>query len=154
MKRVFVEGKPDLALVKALGVSRQEASMAGNKGKVCHIARKNPPAVGLVDEDPDEELPGYLRDLKKEDLGQNLLLYRDAKNGNKIIALCPRLEEWLLKVCKQDGVKLGDFFLPDKPVELHKEWPRHLPKLEKLVAHLLELKNPALLLLQLHLLEK
>lgn len=151
---MFVEGKPDLVLVKALGVSRQESSMAGNRGKVCHITKKNPPAVGLVDEDPGEELPGYLRNLKKVDIGQNLLLYRDAKNGNKIVVLCPRLEEWLLKICKQAGLKMGDFFLPDKPEDLHKEWPRHLPKLEKLVVHLLELKNPALLLLQSHLLEK
>lgn len=87
MKRVFVEGKPDLALVKALGVSRQEASMAGNKGKVCHIAKKNPPAVGLVDEDPDEELPGYLRDLEKKTWVKTCSCIGMSKMGIKL-SLC------------------------------------------------------------------
>lgn len=78
---MFVEGKSDLVLVKSLGIRRQEISIAGNKGRVCYIIRKNSPSVGLVDEDPGEELPSYLRGLKKQVLDQNLLLYIDIKNG-------------------------------------------------------------------------
>ncbi len=163
MRKVFVEGKTDFAFVRALGISRKNARALGSKGDVCNYFAKHREVVGLLDEDPDETPSKYLRNLEKEkeELQHDLLLYEDSKNTNKIIALRPRLEEWLIKVCKDAGLKMNDpndpkyeLKLPNKPKELHDFLPQHPEQLGTLVTHLLELKNPALLLLQSHLLEK
>ena len=161
MSKVFLEGKTDFAFVRALGISRKNARVLDSKGEVCNYLAKHSEVIGLVDEDPGYTPSKYLQKLQKEELEHDLLLYLDSKNNNKIIALRPRLEEWLIKVCKKAGVKMNDpnnpkyeLKLPNRPKELHDFLPQHLGQLEKLVAHLLELKNPALLLLQSHLLEK
>lgn len=154
MSKVFVEGKTDFAFVRALGISPKNARVLDSKGEVCNYFAKHSEAIGLVDEDPAETPSKYLQKLKKEELQYNLLLYRDSKNNNKIIALRPRLEEWLIKICKESELKMSDFKLPEKSKELHDFLPQHPELLEKLIARLLELKNPALLLLQSHLSKK
>lgn len=151
MSKVFVEGKTDFAFVRALGIVRKNARVLDSKGEVCNYLAKHSEVIGLVDEDPGDTPSKYLQKLKKEALGNDLLLYRDSKNRNKIIALRPRLEEWLIKVCKNAGVDMNDYRLPEKPKELHDFLPQHTEQLEKIVQYLLEIKNPAILLLQSHL---
>jgi len=154
MKRIFVEGKSDFPFVRALNVPKKDIQKLGGKGRVCNHIETISGATGLVDEDPDEIPQEYLQRLPVKELEHDLLLYLDNRKNNKFIALRPRLEEWLIKVCKNAGVKMSDFKLPEKPKELHGFLPQHPEHLEKLVRHLLELKNPALLFLQSHLLEK
>ena len=154
MRKVFLEGKTDFVFVRALGIPRKNARVLDSKGEVCNYLAKHSEAIGLVDEDPGDTPSKYLQKLKMTDLEHALLLYQDTKNNNKVVALRPRLEEWLLRICKQSGVKMSEFNLPDKPKELHYFLPQHPEHLEKLIRHLLELKSPALLLLQSHLLEK
>ena len=38
---IYVECKPDLVLVKALGIPKKQIVHAGNKAKVCNILRRN-----------------------------------------------------------------------------------------------------------------
>ncbi len=161
MKRIFVEGKSDFPLVRALDIPKKDIQKLGGKGKVCNHIEGISGATGLIDEDPDEIPHKYLQKLRPKELEHDLLIYLDNRKKNKFIALRPRLEEWLIKVCEHAGVKMNDpsnpkyeLKLPNRPKELHDFLPQHPEQLEKLVAHLLELKNPALLLLQSHLLEK
>lgn len=154
MKRVFVEGKSDYSFVRALNIPKKEIQKMGGKGKVCNHIKTISGAIGLVDEDPDDLPQDYLRSLPVKNLEFDLLLYWDNQKNNKFIALRLRLEEWLIKVCKDANVKISDFKLPEKPKDLHDFLPQHPELLERLAARLLELKNPALLLLQSHLLEK
>ncbi len=83
------------------------------------------------------------------------MLYTDTKNQHKIIALRPRLEEWIIKIAKTAGINLPkEFNLPDTPKALHECLPQKLTEFEYLIKHLLEVKNQAIQFLQNQLLPK
>lgn len=149
MTMVFVEGPPDLALVRALGFTRKNSKRLGPKGEVIKHLMKKTGALALVDEDPGETSSRRLQSMRKEELEHNLLCYTDAKSGNKIIALRPRLEDWIIGICKVAGVSLEKgFSLPESPKELHRILPQQLPGFERLLKRLLTERNPSLLYLQ------
>ena len=155
MKKIFVEGHPDLTLVRSMGFTRKNSKALGPKGEVINHVRKQTDGVALVDEDPQETPSAYLQKLKKEELGISFLRFTDVKKNNKIIALRPRLEEWIIRICTDSDISLPiDFGLPDTPKELHDVLPQRLPQLEKLIKHLLDIKNPPLIHLQSLLTEK
>lgn len=149
MKKVLVEGPPDLVLVRALGFTKKRSSKRDGKGEVCNYLRKNSNLLALVDEDPDSQVSRYLKGLPQTALDFNLLEYKDLKNNNKIIALRPRLEEWILQVVKEAKIDLQkQFKLPDTPKDLHDALPQKLAEFERLISNLIAIQNPAILFLQ------
>jgi len=48
------------------------------------------------------------------------MLVVDVNRNNKIILLCPRLEEWIIESTKKAKIHLRDFGLPDDANKLHK----------------------------------
>jgi hypothetical protein len=58
---IVVEGKSDKLLIKTMGFSKRVIHRAGNKGNVFKKVRIFSPAVGIVDEDPNSEQPGELK---------------------------------------------------------------------------------------------
>jgi hypothetical protein len=130
---IYVECKPDFLLVNTLGFSKKDIVHAGNISKVCKGLAKSENAKGLVDEDPDGDRPTYIDTLQLLQNQHEIKLLRDDKRDNQVIVLCPRLEEWLIKVTEEAGVDIGRYGLPNDGEKLHKVINLDLRKFEKLV---------------------
>jgi len=145
MKRLNLECLPDERLVKNLGYPHREIKHHDDKGRVCNELKKLNGAIGMVDEDPKSAQPAYLEGLKEISRHHNVKLLTDAKRNNVLLVLCPRLEEWLIKVCELNGVDIKHFGLSNAPSMLHREISSKLGSLDKLLTHLLaEKKAPEL----------
>ncbi|MCZ7392012.1 MAG: hypothetical protein ABOK23_08915 [Candidatus Methanoperedens sp.] len=131
---IYLECNTDEALVRAMGVHRNEIFHSGNKGNVCKNLAKKQKSIGLVDEDPFSAQPSYIGKLKIESNKDDIKLLYDKNAQNNLIVLCPRLEDWILKAAKEARVNVKDYSLPDDADEFHKIINT---KLEKFV-HLIE----------------
>lgn len=119
--KVLVECYPDTALVRFLGIPRKQILHERSKGNVINRLRGLPDAVGIVDEDPAS---GQHRDLANYQVvkaAEGLrLLARPGGRGQKLIVLCPRLEEWLMQRAKVCGIDPKDHHLPGTARALHR----------------------------------
>ncbi len=105
----------------------------------------------MVDEDPQSAQPIYIKQLSVIEEKHGVRILSEARKGNKVIVLCPRLEEWIIKSVSVSGFKMSDFGLPDRANELHRVINGKLQAFEKIVAKLFELENPGVLFLKSHL---
>ncbi len=151
---IFIEGKPDEVLVRALGVPRKEVKPVGDKFRVGKKLSKEQSAKGMIDQDPGTEQPEYLGRLQKKEERHGVQVFIDAKNKNKLIVLCPRLEEWLIFTTQSAGLKMADFGLSDKGNELHREINGRLQAVQKLIEKLLEVESDGMLFLKVQLLDE
>lgn len=117
---VLVECYPDHALLRTLGVPKRQLRHERCKGEVVKKIRKLDEAIGIVDEDPTSaqprDLANYDTQAKTSDL--RLLARRDGKD-RRIVLICPRLEDWLIRRAHGAGVRPQDYGLPDDPRQLH-----------------------------------
>lgn len=133
---IYVECKPDLALVRAITeIPRKEIIHEGGKSEVCRRLEKRMNCKGLVDEDPQSSQPPYIRRMKEErDLSKHKVkILHDNSNENYLVVLCPRLEEWILEAAKEANIDVRNYNLPDDPAKLHEEINFNLKKLEELI---------------------
>ena len=133
---IFVECKPDEALVCTLGVSRREVIHAGGKSRICKRLEKITGAKGLVDEDPYSDQPPYMQSLKLVAKSNDILVLHDPRRSNYLIVLCPRLEEWVLKAARIAGVRPEEYGLPGNGDELHRVINLRVDKFTLLVSDL------------------
>jgi hypothetical protein len=146
---LFVECKPDETLAFALGVARRDIEHALGRGRVCAQVSLRNSVLGMVDEDPGAALPQYFKILKEQSREHGIPVLIDEERNNRIIMLCPRLEEWLVQTTKSAGTKMTDFgFESDNGVQLHAEINQRLGSLQQLVKALLDAKSPRLLRLK------
>ncbi len=117
---IFVECYPDEALVRVLGIPRNEIKHAKSKGNVCKKLSKERGCLGMVDEDPTSSQPSYLRKYQTQWRRNEVMLLFDRSTNNSVIVICPRLEEWILKAAEGCKAKLEDYGLPSNPQQLHK----------------------------------
>lgn len=94
----------------------RELVHGGNKAGVIKLLVKYyQESKGLVDEDPHSPRPCLLEQFKEEErcdeYGLVVLAYQE--KGNRLIVLCPRLEEWILEAAKEAGVDVEDYGLPE-----------------------------------------
>lgn len=149
MKTVHLECLPDECLAKTLGLPRRSVVHHNDKGRVCNHLKENYDQLGMVDEDPGSAQPTYLKTLSKETDNHHIRVLVDPKRNNKLIVICPRLEEWILYVCRSNNIDIVQYKLNDKPTQLHREITQKLPEFKTLLEHLLkEKKAPQLLYLQ------
>ncbi|MCC6723509.1 MAG: hypothetical protein IT258_03295 [Saprospiraceae bacterium] len=148
----FVECKPDELLVRVLGVTRKQLRHENDKPRVCGRLSKLEKCTGLVDEDPHTEQDTYIKALKFQEEKHAVKIFKDGKRKNKVIMLCPRLEEWLIFTTQSAGLKMADFGLSDKGNELHREINGRLQAVQKLIEKLIEIKSDGILYLKNHLL--
>jgi len=132
---IFVECKPDVELVKIFGLSRREIFHIGPKPEICKRLRRFKNQKALVDEDPSSPQPSYIK--KECKVWKNLSKYdfkilKDCSN-NKLIVLCPRLEEWMLKAAKCAGINIKNYGLPDNGNKLHEVINVDIRKFKKLL---------------------
>lgn len=117
---IFVECDPDRVLVCSLGISRREVVHAGNKPGVCRRLKRCSNCKGLVDEDPHSVQPSYLCGLTVVDGRDGVRVLYDSRRSNFLVVLCPRLEEWVLRVAREAGVDLRNYGLPNDGGALHR----------------------------------
>jgi hypothetical protein len=146
---LIVECKPDETVAFVLGVSRRDVEHAGNKAGVCKRVSGRSGTTGMVDEDPDAAPQRYLKTLAEKPAEHEIRVLYDSERGNRLVVICPRLEDWLVQSAKSGGLKMTDFgFESDNGRHLHREINHRLANLERLVKALLSARNSRILWLQ------
>lgn len=148
---IHLECDNDEALVLALGKSRKQVSHHAGKGRISKKLFESSRAedIGMIDQDPGQPPPKYLREFKlveaKPALG--LVLSKHPSQGKHLIEIQPDLEPWLYKLGKVIGIKPTDHRLPADHSDLHQNAKKHR---EHLIAYLracLDAKSPHLVTL-------
>ncbi len=145
---LFLECKPDETLAKTLGVARSVIIHSDDKGGVCKRLLNSIGMKGMIDEDPMSAQPKYLKELREQEKRYGVSLLVDGQRLHRIVVLCPRLEDWFLKLCKAGGIDVARYGLPDNPNRLHEQINFRLGNFQKVVQELVRLQNPAILHLQ------
>ena len=139
--KVLVECNADEVVLRALGVTKKQLLHFGGKGNVINRLKKLPGTTGIVDEDPASAQPRDLNNYQEEvQTTEGLrLLTRQGKGGQRLILVCPKLEDWLIARAKSSGIRPKDYGLPSDPDKLH-SIPRYEQK-EGFCRFLAELKE-------------
>lgn len=145
---IYLECNPDELLCKKLGIPKKFTKHHNDKGRIVRYLIRQNHHLGLVDEDPGAGKPSAMDKFKEEEaIKFGIRQYIDL-NKNKLIVVCPRLEGWLIDVCKKNKVDIAKFNLPVNEEKLHNEINSKLKELDKLLSHLLAIKSPELLYLK------
>ncbi len=104
MKLVHVECLPDEALIKKLGFTRKAVKHHGGKSRVFRKLKSVRNQLGMVDEDPGSAKSDYEQELILIHETFGIKLFSD-KSGNKILVLKGKLEDWIISICKNAGIK-------------------------------------------------
>ena len=118
---IYVECNTEETLVRHVtGLPRRGIRHEGGKSRVCNRLSLERESKGVVDEDPGSPQPPYLAriDLHHELHEDALLIYRDTARGNTVVALRPRLEEWVLAGASQAGIRVGELGFPSRAASL------------------------------------
>ncbi len=120
---IHLECDNDETLMLAMGVPRRAISHHAGKGRVSkalsNASRSSD--IGLIDEDPGQPPPRYLREFRlvEEAITLGLVLYRHPVEGKRLIEIRPDLEPWLYQIGPVVGVHPIEYRLPDVPSGLH-----------------------------------
>jgi hypothetical protein len=146
---IHLECDNDETLMLALGKKRGEVSHHAGKGRVSKGLSESTRSedVGLIDQDPGQPPPKYLREflVVEEAVKLGLILYQHPKQGKRLIEIQPDLEPWLYAIGKGIGVKPTDYQLPETHSDLHQNAKKHRRNLGNYLRACLEAKSPHLL---------
>lgn len=143
--RLFLECKPDETLAAALGVPSRTIVHCHGKGRVSKNLRNNSGVTGLVDEDAGRTETPTLKRYTEVSTGHGVILKQDKAQKNRLVVVCPKLEDWVIETAKASGVKMAKFNLSENPNALHADINYRLPNFQRLLAELLGQKSPRLL---------
>jgi hypothetical protein len=121
MMKVLVECNADEIVLRNLGVPKKQLFHFGGKDKLITRLRNLPGAVGVVDEDPASiQHPDLTASYHQADSAEGLrLLARQGSGCQKLVVICPKLEDWLIARAKSSGIQPEDYRLPGDPDRLH-----------------------------------
>lgn len=146
---IHVECLPDEALLKKLEFSRKQVEHHNGKSKVFNYISKNENQYAVVDEDPGTAKHRYEAQLDFQEEKHGIIHMHDPKRNNRVFVIRPRLEDWIIGLCKRSKIDMRkDFSLPDRSNELHNIINLRLTSFDKLLDHLLDKKNESLLQLK------
>lgn len=149
---IYVECKPDGVLVRHVTdlSRRQVGHEIQGKGAVCNRLMNSRDLVAMVDEDPGKTQPRYMRQLSlgREHVDLGLKLYYDRRRNNRIIVLCPDMEEWLLRAVNDMGLDIENYGLPRRANALHSVINSDERKIEKVLSALTDAASPRLVALR------
>lgn len=122
----IVECDPDVILVSTLAsISRRRVVHAGGKAQVLRkLIRKYRDSIGMIDQDPHSIQPRKFlqrfEEINNHNSERNKLkiLHHNSRN-NRLIVLCPRLEEWIIETSREANIRLNRYNLPNNPEKLH-----------------------------------
>lgn len=119
---VLFECDNDEELLKVFSIPRKDRKHSFGKSNVCKNLKKIKDSKGLVDEDPQTQQDRYITSLgNPTQVNHDVKIYIDNNRNNKIVMLCPKLEEWLYLIARRNKVNPVDYGLPKSPDALHKE---------------------------------
>ena len=146
MREIVLECNPDEVLIKTLGYARNMITHQPSRGEVINYLKKNPDAIGIVDDDPGSAKPTYFSKFQSETTEKfNTESYCIPKLQTRLIVIKPRLEEWILKRAAESGIDTTQYSLPNDGHELHKIINTRLPRFEAMIREMLSKKNAGLL---------
>ena len=139
--KVLVECNADEIVLRSIGVPKKQLFHFGGKDKLMNRLRILPGAVGVVDEDPASiQHPDLKASYRQTHSAEGLhLLARQGSGGQRLVMICPKLEDWLIERAKSSGILPEDYGLPSDPDQLH-SIPRYEQK-EGFYRFLAELKE-------------
>jgi hypothetical protein len=137
---IYVECYPDHSLVKSLAniAKREIIHEFKGKGEICNRLRRQTNCKGLVDEDPSSGQPRYVKEAELEDdfPEHEIKVLYHSSTDNRLIVLCPRLEEWILRAASEAGIDVRKFNLSNNAVRLHSEINISIDEFENLLGKL------------------
>jgi hypothetical protein len=126
---IHLECDNDESLMLALGKTRTMLSHHAGKGRVSKALSNSSRAadIGLIDQDPGQPPPPYLRQYEVIDEQKHLglVLSQHPKEGKRLIEIQPDLEPWLYLLGESVGIDPTDHRLPAKPSGLHQDGKKH-----------------------------
>ena len=150
---LYVEGKADrVPALKLTNLSSRDVRVEGDRGKVLNRLAQDYNSLAMVDEDPGQDQPGQLRrmQLVADYPGTGLKLYADDRRSNRVIVVCPRLEEWIIRAANDAGLELSSprYNLPSRASSLHNAINDDPRKLQRVIDSLLAAQSPRILKLR------
>jgi len=126
---IHLECDNDEALMLALGKPIRQISHHAGKGRVSKALSTSSRAndFGLIDEDPGQPPPPYLRQYSVVEQSSNLglVLSKHPTEGKHLIEIQPDLEPWVYRIGPAVGIKPTDHRLPPKPYDLRNQAKKH-----------------------------
>jgi len=139
------ECKPEMVLITSLTtVSRKKREHAGGKTRVLRkLTRNYRDSKGIIDEDPHSTQPPDIRRFREIEYSKNnnLRILHHAQRNNRLIVLCPRLEEWIIQAAREVNIDLRRYELPTHPDELHEIINIRIEKFQRLIEELMQRSN-------------
>jgi len=139
---LLVECKPDRTLAISLSsISLKKVEHAGNKAGVLKKLTENyENSIGIIDEDPSSTQPPDLRKFTEIEYleSKDIRILHHERLNNRLLILCPRLEEWIVKAAREAQIGLRDYHLPDNPVALHETINISIDRFEELLRELVQ----------------
>ena len=133
---IYVECETENILASILSPREKIIHVAG-KTRVLKRLEKQENAKGLIDEDPLSPQPPQLK--KYQVVDEQLEVKIFSREGNrKLIVLCPRLEEWILKAAKELKINLKNYGLQENPNLFHEAVSLNPRKFERLIKDMQE----------------
>ncbi|MBI2873062.1 MAG: hypothetical protein HYY00_07755 [Chloroflexi bacterium] len=148
---IFVECKPDAALVRRLiGLPRREVvHEIKGKPEVCKRLSASENCTALVDEDPRSVQPKYMQNIRSWQTPAGMgIRFHDSSQHNRLVLLCPKLEDWVLQAAGDVRLHLANYSLPRDAEALHSVINVDIEKFERLLEDLLEANCERLRLLE------
>jgi hypothetical protein len=142
---LFLECKPDEVLARVAGVSPRGIIHSPGKGNVARLLGRHSGVTGMVDEDFGSAEPRTLSHYVQVSDSYDLRLRIEKGRNNRLVVVCPKLEDWIIKTAKTASLKMAKYSLSENPRDLHADVNTRLPNLERLLQELLELRSPRLL---------
>jgi hypothetical protein len=136
MSEYYVECNPDEEMLQFQKVPAKAIIHCKGSGNIFNKLKKHHNRFALIDEDPQAAVHPYYSELVLTNDAKGVKVYTDKTRNNKVVALSPRFEEWLIQTAKEIKVKLSDFNLPENPHYLHSSINSRLSSLKKLLAEI------------------
>ena len=120
--KVLVECDADEVVLRNLGIPRKQLFHFGGKDKLISRLKNLSGAVGIVDEDPTSiQHPDLKANYRQAKSSEGLrFLVRQGSGRQRLVVVCPKLEDWLIDRAKLSGIRLKDYGLPNDPDRLHR----------------------------------
>ena len=142
---IIVECNSDISLVQCLTSIPREYIIHQIRGKsgVCKQLAERSDSKGLIDEDPlSAQHPYEKSGLQRQNYDQyDIKLLHFPSQGNELIILCPKLEDWVLKTAQIADIDVTRHGLPDEPNKLHRIIDQKLDEFRILVNMLKKRKS-------------
>jgi len=140
-----VECTPEVTLVTTLtSVSRRRVDHVSGRSRVLRkLIRNYENSIGMVDEDPNRASSRDMQRFREVEFSERdgIRIFHHNQRNNRLIVLCPRLEEWIIEASRQANIDLNRYNLPNDPIELHERINIRIEGFQQLIEELMQRSN-------------